>query len=140
LPIAPGSPLYAQTYTDANMLPVSDAVALLSAFAAKQENPQIDPQKSATEGRVGSSSGAINGSEPKLLPVGDERFSLSETAFCPKQSRKGRKCAMQGSNLRLLACEANLLVSHLFANLDFSFVFVRVEAGAGIVKNAPERT
>jgi integrase len=76
--------LTAKTYTDANMLPVSDAVALLSAFAAKQENPQIDPKKSATESQAGSSSVAINGSEPKLLTVGDERFSLSETASVPK--------------------------------------------------------
>jgi hypothetical protein len=44
------------------------------------------------------------------------------------------------SNQRPLACEANPLVSHLFANLDFSFVFVRVEADAVIVKNARERT
>jgi integrase len=43
--------LTAKTYTDANMLPVSDAVALLSAFAAKRENPQIDPRNSGTESR-----------------------------------------------------------------------------------------
>ena len=72
--------LTAKTYTDANMLPVSDAVALLSAFAAKQANPQIHPQKSATEGRAVSAPVMINGNETKLLTVGDQKFSLSETS------------------------------------------------------------
>ncbi len=72
--------LTAKTYTDANMLPVSDAVALLSAFAAKQTNPQIDPQKSATEGRAVSASVMVNGNETKLLTLGDQKFSLSETS------------------------------------------------------------
>ena len=75
--------LTAKTYTDANMLPVSDAVALLSAFAAKQANPQIDPQKSATDSRAVSASVLINGSEPKLLTVGDQTFSPSETSSVP---------------------------------------------------------
>jgi len=72
--------LTAKTYTDANMLPVADAVALLSAFAAKQANPQIDPQKSATEGRAVSAPVMINGNETKLLSVGDQKLSLSETS------------------------------------------------------------
>ena len=72
--------LTAKTYTDANMLPVSDAVALLSAFAAKQANPQIDPQKPATEGRAVSAPVMINGNETKLLTVGDQKFSPSETS------------------------------------------------------------
>ncbi len=72
--------LTAKTYTDANMLPVSDAVALLSAFAAKQQDPQIDPQISAAESRAMSAPVAINGSKPKLLTVGDQMFDLLETA------------------------------------------------------------
>src|SRR5438874_4883181 len=72
--------LTAKTYTDANMLPVSDAVALLSAFAAKNEDPQINPQKSATESRAASASVAINGSKPKLLTAGEQAVSPSESA------------------------------------------------------------
>jgi hypothetical protein len=72
--------LTAKTYTDANMLLVSDAVALLSAFAAKQANPQIDPQKSVTEGLAMSVPVMINGNETKLLTVGDQKFSLLETS------------------------------------------------------------
>jgi integrase len=92
--------LTAKTYTDANMLPVSDAVALLSAFAAKQENPQIDPQKSATESRAGSSSVAINGSQPKLLTVGDERLSLSETASVPSSPERA-----ENARCRVRTCD-----------------------------------
>ncbi len=72
--------LTAKTYTDANMLSVSDAVALLSTFAAKNEDPQINPQKSATESRATSTSVAINGNKPKLLTAGEQAVSPSETA------------------------------------------------------------
>ena len=72
--------LTAKTYTDANMLSVSDAVALLSTFAAKNEDPQINPQKSATESRATFTSVAINGNKPKLLTAGEQAVSPSETA------------------------------------------------------------
>ena len=68
--------LTAKIYTDANMLPVSDAAALLSAFAAKHENPQ----KSTSESRAASASVAIYGSKPKLLTAGEQAVSPSETA------------------------------------------------------------
>ena len=67
--------LTAKTYTDANMLPVSDTVVRLSAFAARKE----DPQKPATASRVASAAVAINASKPRLLTGGDKAFSLSET-------------------------------------------------------------
>ena len=48
--------------------------------AGKQVNPQLDPQKTATEGRAVSAPVMINGNETKLLTVGDQKFSLSETS------------------------------------------------------------
>jgi hypothetical protein len=93
--------LTAKTYTDANMLPVSDAVAMLSTFAAKQKNPQIDPQNSATESRGGSSSVAVNGNAPKLLTVGGERLSLSETASVPSspEGAENGRCRVRTCDL-----------------------------------------
>ena|SRR5205809_522890 len=45
-----------------------------------QIDPRIDPQKSATEGRAVSASVMVNGNETKLLTLGDQKFSLSETS------------------------------------------------------------
>src|SRR5260370_3459143 len=89
--------LTAKTYTDAYMLPVYDAVALLSAYAAKQENPQIDPQKLATESRAVSASVAINGGKAKLLTVGNQTFSPSETASVPNSPEvaKNARCRVR---------------------------------------------
>jgi hypothetical protein len=72
--------LTAKTYSDANMLPISDAVALLAAFAARHENPQIDPQKCGTESHFVSLPATTNGHEPKLLTAGNETSNPSETA------------------------------------------------------------
>jgi hypothetical protein len=93
--------LTAKTYTDANMLPVSDAVALLSAFSAKQEDPQIDPQKLASESRAVSASVAVNGIEPIVLTAGDQTFSPSETASVPNspEMAKNARCRVRTCDL-----------------------------------------
>lgn len=72
--------LTAKTYTDAHMLPISDAVALLCAFTARQGNPQLDPQNLSTESPVVSPFVAINVHESRLLTVGEQAFSPSETS------------------------------------------------------------
>jgi hypothetical protein len=83
------------------MLPVSDAVALLSAFSAKQEDPQIDPQKLASESRAVSASVAVNGIEAILLTAGDQTFSPSETASVPNspEMAKNARCRVRTCDL-----------------------------------------
>jgi Phage integrase family len=103
--------LTAKTYTDANMLPISDAVALLSAFAAKQQHPQIDPQKSVTESLGVSAPVAINGAQPKLLTAGDQTFSPSETASVPNSPEPP-----DGARCRVRTCDP-FVVPHRAANL-----------------------
>ena len=85
--------LTAKTYTDANMLPISDAMALLSAFAATQLNPQTDPQKPVIEGHDVSTAVAMNVTEQLLLTAGDQMFGPSETASVvnsPKEAKNAR--------------------------------------------------
>ncbi|MEY2486184.1 MAG: hypothetical protein QOH39_1832 [Verrucomicrobiota bacterium] len=72
--------LTAKTYTDANMLPVSDAMASLMRFADKQNDSQIDSQNLVPESPALSSPVPITAGEPKLLTTGDQTFSPLESA------------------------------------------------------------
>ena len=72
--------LTAKTYTDANMLPVSDAMVSLTKFAASKQDSQIDSQKLVPErpelsARVPGGAGKL-----QLLTAADQTFSPSESA------------------------------------------------------------
>jgi integrase len=72
--------LTVKTYTDANMLPISAAIGLLSAFAARKQDSQIDSQRLVPESSTVSAPVPINAGEPKLLTAGDKMFSPAESA------------------------------------------------------------
>jgi integrase len=75
--------LTAKTYTDANMLPISDAMASLMRFAAKKQDSQIDSQNLVSESPGMSAPVPLNVGEPKFLTVGDQAFSPLESASVP---------------------------------------------------------
>ena len=72
--------LTAKTYTDANMLPVSDAMIALTRYALSKRDSQIDSQKLVPGSPGVSASVPPNAGEPKLLTAGEQTFSPSESA------------------------------------------------------------
>ena len=62
--------LTVKTYTDANMLPISDAVVSLMRFAAKREDSQIDSQRLVPERPAVSASVQVEAGKPKMLTAG----------------------------------------------------------------------
>ena len=72
--------LTAKTYTDANMLPVSDAMALLTRFSEKRNDSQIDSQGLVQERPDVSAAVPVNAGEPKLLTASNQAFSPTESA------------------------------------------------------------
>jgi integrase len=72
--------LTAKVYTDSNMLPVSDAVALLCAFAEKRTDPQIDPQKLVPQSPLVSVVVPLTTNNGMLLSVGNEEISPSKSS------------------------------------------------------------
>ncbi len=89
--------LTAKTYTDANMLPISGAIALLSAFAAKARDSQIDSQKIVSEGPTVSATVPLKAADPILLTAGDEAVSPSESASVPQspEMADGARCRVR---------------------------------------------
>ena len=72
--------LTVKTYTDANMLPISAAIGLLSAFAARKQDSQIDSQRLVPESPAVSVRVPINAVEPKLLTAGNQTLSPLKSA------------------------------------------------------------
>ncbi len=105
--------LTAKTYTDAGMLPTDATVAKLPSLnGAAKSAPQIAPQKlvqtspalsvvvrETEEANCAGSRMDTRFERDLALPVNE----------CPAMSESEEWCAMQGSNLRLLACEASAL-------------------------------
>jgi integrase len=89
--------LTAKTYTDANMLPISDAMALLTRFAASKQDSQIDSQKLVPASPSLSASVLLNAGETKLLSAGNETFSPSESASVPQspQNEDHARCRVR---------------------------------------------
>jgi integrase len=85
--------LTAKTYTDANMLPVSDAVVSLMRFAAKREASQIDSQKLFRESPAVSASVPVEAGKLKVLTAGEQTFS-------PLESASVRESLNEGENAR----------------------------------------
>ena len=85
--------LTVKTYTDANMLPVSDAVVSLMRFASKREASQIDSQKLFREGPAVSASVPVKAGKPKVLSSGEQTFS-------PLESASVRESLNEGENAR----------------------------------------
>ena len=102
--------LTVKTYTDANMLPISAAIGLLSAFAARKQYLQIDSQKLVSEGPSVSATVPLKTAAPILLTAGNETFSPSKSASVQK-SPEVAESAMQGSNLRLVAAATALALN-----------------------------
>jgi hypothetical protein len=72
--------LTAKTYTDANMLPVSDAIASLLRYALRSRDSQIDSQKLVQDSPIVSLSVPIAAGEPRMLAAKNQTFSPSESA------------------------------------------------------------
>ena len=72
--------LTAKTYTDANMLPISDAMSLLTRFAAARKDSQRDSQKLVPDSPSVSATVPLKAGEPKVLTVGKQTFSPLEAA------------------------------------------------------------
>ena len=100
--------LTAKTYTDANMLPISDAMASLMRFAGQRHDTQIDALKLVVDSSSVSSPVLMDAPGSKLLTAGDKTFSPSESASVLVSPESGRWCAMQGSNQRLVAAATAL--------------------------------
>ena len=71
--------LTAKTYTDANMLPVSDAIVALANFATSKRDSQIDSQRLVPDRPTVSVAVPLKAGEPKMLTTGGETFSPAET-------------------------------------------------------------
>jgi integrase len=72
--------LTVKTYTDANMLPVSDAIVALTNFAASRKDSQIDSQRLVPERPAVSESVPVEAGKMKVLTAGEQTFSPSESA------------------------------------------------------------
>ena len=89
--------LTVKTYTDANMLPISAAIGLLSAFAARKQDSQIDSQKLVPNGPGVSMPVPLETAAPILLSVGIETFSPSKSASVQKSPElaDGARCRVR---------------------------------------------
>ena len=102
--------LTAKTYTDANMLPVSDAMIALTRYAASKRDSQIDSQKLVPGCPTVSAAVPGNASEPKLLTAGEQTFSPSESASVRESLNEGenarcrvRTCKVFGAALEAVS-------------------------------------
>ena len=81
--------LTAKVYTDANMLPVSETVAMLPNLIGGSADSQIDSQKLVPERPSVSVSVPLKPANPILLTAGDQVVSPSESAFVPQSPEVG---------------------------------------------------
>ncbi|MEY2501567.1 MAG: hypothetical protein QOI07_1901 [Verrucomicrobiota bacterium] len=91
--------LTTKTYTDANMLPVSDAMVALTNYAASKDS-QIDSQQLVPESPVMSAAVPANAGEPKLLTAGEQTFSPSQSASVRESLQAG-----QNARCRVRTCD-----------------------------------
>ncbi len=102
--------LTSKTYTDAGLLPITDAVTKLASFKESQvKDSQIDSQKLFRSGRVLSA--PVNKLTKRVKAQTYDKEKVRHEASTPVQPGQEieKWCAMQGSNLRLPACEAGAL-------------------------------
>jgi integrase len=92
--------LTAKTYTDANMLPVSDAMIALTRYAASKRYSQIDSQKLVPGCPTVSATVPGNAGEPKLLTAGEQTFSPSESASVRESLQEG-----ENARCRVRTCD-----------------------------------
>ena len=102
--------LTSKTYTDAGLLPITDAVVKLPSFTdLSVKDSQIDSQSSIRMSQVLSVPvKKITNRDELNAPDRQGLRSLQPTLVTTRQERE-EWCAMQDSNLRLLACEASAL-------------------------------
>ena len=105
--------LTAKTYTDAGMLPVDATITKLPSLnGAVNPAPQLAPQ-SLVQARPALSLVVRESEVPHFagtrMNTRIERDLALPVTECPAMSESEEWCAMQGSNLRLLACEASAL-------------------------------
>jgi Phage integrase family len=91
--------LTTKTYTDANMLPVSDAMVALTNYAASKDS-QIDSLKLVPGCPTVSATVTPNAGEPKLLTAGEQTFSPSESASVRESLREG-----ENARCRVRTCD-----------------------------------
>lgn len=92
--------LTVKTYTDANMLPKSDAIVALTNFAASKKDSQIDSQKLVPACLPVSAPVSLSAGEPKLLTAADQTFSPSESASVRESLKEG-----DGARCRVRTCD-----------------------------------
>jgi integrase len=89
--------LTAKVYTDANMLPVSETVAMLPNLINDTGDSQIDSQKLVSEGPSVSATVPLKTAAPILLTAGNETFSPSKSASVQKSPElaDGARCRVR---------------------------------------------
>jgi integrase len=89
--------LTAKVYTDANMLPVSETVAMLPNLIDDSADSQIDSQKLVPESPSMFATVPFEPSDPILLTAGDEAISQSESASVPQspEMEDGARCRVR---------------------------------------------
>jgi integrase len=89
--------LTAKVYTDANMLPVSETVAMLPNLMGNAADSQIDSQKIVPVSPTVSATVPLKATDLILLTVGDEAVSPSESASVPQspEMADGARCRVR---------------------------------------------
>ena len=88
-----------KTYTDANMLPVSDAIVALTNYAASKDS-QIDSQTLVPESPAVSAIGPLEVGKTKVLTAGGQTFSPSESASVRESLNEG-----ENARCRVRTCD-----------------------------------
>jgi hypothetical protein len=102
--------LTSKTYTDAGLLPLADAVTKLPSFA---DSDTVDSQRDSQSlfRRSHSLSLSVTNRTGEVKPQETEKEEIAHILSAPVMPGQdsNETCAMQGSNLRLPACEAGAL-------------------------------
>ncbi len=102
--------LTSKTYTDAGLLPLADAVTKLPSFA---DSDTVDSQRDSQSlfRRSHSLSLSVTNLTGEVKPQETEKEEIAHILSAPVMPGQdsNETCAMQGSNLRLPACEAGAL-------------------------------
>jgi len=108
--------LTAETYTDARMLPLGDAVAKLSFHRVEKGPDMYTPIDTPICAKTGVQSGQAVSSSVTETASSDTHETLANkgeksllVTVCHDLSKVGGWCALQGLNLRPLPCEGNAL-------------------------------
>ena len=89
--------LTTKVYTDANMLPTSETVAMLPRLIGDGADSQIDSQKLVPESPSVSATVPLITTDSILLTAGDEAFSPSESASVPQspETEESARCRVR---------------------------------------------